>query len=56
MLVRDRSSSEHAISKCSRFEMIWASCERLFVLWERFATDSLMYVVSIVSRDCGRAR
>ena len=51
MLVSDRSSSVQEISKCSRLVMIWAIWEKFAVLCARFASDSLMYVIRIVSND-----
>lgn len=43
MLVSERSSSAHDISKCSRLVMIWAIWETFAVLCARFAIASLMY-------------
>ena len=51
MLVSDRSSSVHEISKCSRLVMICAIWEKFAVLCARFDNDSLMYVIRIVSSD-----
>ena len=50
-LVRDLSSTEHAISKCSKFVIICAACDRPVVVVSCFAMFELIFWTSSRSSD-----